>query len=229
MREKFRNITRLVREVRNFPIKTVTLGSDPDGKNLYASFNSRHPKLFLVKKKTIGVALIDKLNFPSAEAYLKSVNGKNSAAYFSRKAVGAGCHFEEIDPTIHAEGIHEIHLSQGSRQGREMDDSYKTKITDYPVNDHNAYYGVFKDDKLVAYLWIVKSGELMLMNRIMGHSNFLDHGIMYLLVTSFVQLSYGLKQTVIMYDTLLGGTDGLKMFKKRCGFKPYRVKWNQTL
>jgi hypothetical protein len=107
-----------------------------------------------------------------------------------------------------------------------MDATYQEKITDYPINAHNLYFGIFKDEKLVAYLWIVTSGELMLMNRIMGHSDFLDFGIMYLLVTSFVQSSFSMPAKVIMYDTLLGGGDGLKMFKKRCGFKAYRAKWS---
>jgi hypothetical protein len=29
----------------------------------------------------------------------------------------------------------------------------------------------------------------------------------------------------IMYDTFFGASDGLKRFKKKLGFKPYKVRW----
>jgi hypothetical protein len=29
----------------------------------------------------------------------------------------------------------------------------------------------------------------------------------------------------IMYDTFFGATDGLKQFKKKLNYKPYKVKW----
>jgi hypothetical protein len=28
-----------------------------------------------------------------------------------------------------------------------------------------------------------------------------------------------------MYDTFVGGTAGMRTFKERCGFLPYRVNW----
>lgn len=222
---KIKTISKLIKDVKEFPKKSITLGGDETGKRLFDNFTSKHPKLFLVKKKTIGVALVDKSEFASPEVYLKSVNGKNSAAYYSRKAAAAGCTFMQIDANKHVDEIHEIHLSAASRQGRKMDATYEEKIVDYPVDDNNLYFAVCKDNKVVAYLWIVKTGDLMLMNRIMGHTDFLDFGVMYLLVTAFVQHAFSLPATYIMYDTLLGGGDGLKLFKKRCGFKPYRVKW----
>lgn len=227
MNPKIKDIPKTIQEIRSFPIKKVILGIDEDGKRLYSSFNSRHPKFPLVRKKTIGLALIDKRDFESSETYLKSVNGKNSAAYFSRKAAKNECVFKSINANDFVDEIDAIHISAGQRQGRSIDASYLDKITEYPADEHNLYFGVFKDEKLVAYLWIVRSGELLLMNRIMGHNDFLDLGIMYLLVTSFVQAAFEISSPVIMYDTLLGGGDGLKLFKKRCGFKPYRVKWIQ--
>ena len=32
-------------------------------------------------------------------------------------------------------------------------------------------------------------------------------------------------QVYFMYDTFFGGTDGIKLYKKRHQFKPYKVKW----
>ena len=226
MIKKIKKLKSIYKEVKGFPIVKVILENNAIGKKLYSSFNSRHPKYFFIGKKTIGVALIEKEKFSSAAEYIQSVNGKNSAAYYSRKAKAAGCVFTSINANDYAEEIHAIHLSAESRQGKKLDTAYENKIANYPVDDNNLYFGILKENKLIAYLWIVKSGDLLLMNRIMGHSQFLDFGTMYLLVTSFVEFSYQLDSKIIMYDTMLGGTEGLKLFKKRCGFKPCRVNWS---
>lgn len=225
--KKFSEIKQIIKTVKSLPSVEIHLDNSQEGNQLYNYFNSRHPKFLFLKRKKYGVGLISLTDFDSAEAYIKSVNGKNSAAYFSRKAIGKNCRFETIDPNNFINEIHEIHLSAKSRQGREIDNTYQSKIESYPINSNNTYFGVFADDKLVAYLWIVNSGDLLLMNRIMGHSNFLDLGIMYLIVTEFIQHSFTLNSKYIMYDTLIGGSEGLKLFKKRCGFKPYNVNWKK--
>lgn len=225
--KKISEIRQIIKTVKSLPTVEIKLDNSEEGNQLYSYFNSRHPKFLFLKRKKYGVGLIHMKEFTSPEAYIKSVNGKNSAAYFSRKALSKNCRFEQIDPNNYVNEIHEIHVSAKSRQGREIDDSYQSIIETYPLNSSNFYFGIFTDDKLVAYLWIVMSGDLLLMNRIMGHSNFLDLGIMYLLVTEFVQFSFSLNSNYIMYDTMLGGSEGLKMFKKRCGFKPCNVNWKK--
>jgi hypothetical protein len=35
----------------------------------------------------------------------------------------------------------------------------------------------------------------------------------------------GASAKYIMYDTFFGATRGMRMFKQKLGFKPYRVKW----
>ena len=88
----------------------------------------------------------------------------------------------------------------------------------------------FKDNLLVSYLWVVKSGELAVLNRLLGHADHLNDGIMYFMVTSYVEneLTQNGRTRFVMYDTFFGAGDGLKMFKTRCGFNPYRVKWKQS-
>ena len=109
-----------------------------------------------------------------------------------------------------------------------MDESYKKKI-DFPINDRNQYFGIFKENKLAAYLWIVKTGQLALMNRILGNADDLDSGMMYLLTTTFIADCIDKPNEIkyAMYDTIFGAKDGLLLFKKRCGFKPYIVVWKQ--
>ena len=122
--------------------------------------------------------------------------------------------------------VFEINNSVAFRQGKEMDKSYQ-EFRNYPINDNNLYFGVYNGGILVSYLWVVKSGELAILNRLLGHQDYLKDGIMYYMILSYIEyeLSVKSKTQIVMYDTFFGASDGLKMFKNRCGFKPYRVKW----
>ena len=223
----FKKIKNIITEIRTLPKITVSMGGDEYGNKFFPYFTKPHPRYFLFKNKTLGVALINLSDFKSPQEYTKSVNGKNSAAYFSRKAIKLGYHFKSIIPNQFVEQIYLINTSASQRQGVEMEISYKEKKNDYPLDKYNNYFGVFKEDRLVAYLWLVQTGELVLVNRILGHAEHLDGGIMYLLLTSFTEhvITTIPKAKVIMYDTLFGASTGLKMFKNRCGFKPYKVNW----
>jgi hypothetical protein len=224
MINKLRNI---FAEISVLPAMKVCLDNSDTGKRLFVNFTKRHPKYFIFKQKTIGVALICLNDFQDSNAYIQSVNGKNSAAYFSRKALRAGYLFEAIDPEAHRLAILEINQSASSRQGRRMDESYTTDLIQYPKDNHNAYFGVFKENVMVAYLWVVKSGELAVLSRLLGHADHLSNGVMYLLITSYIEQELFKLHDVrfVMYDTFFGAGDGLKLFKTRCGFRPYKVKW----
>lgn len=78
-------------------------------------------------------------------------------------------------------------------------------MSNYPVNENNLFYGVFKDNVLVSYLWVVKSGELALLNRLLGHAEHLNDGIMYFMVTSYVEneIKQNGSTRFVMYDTFL--------------------------
>lgn len=90
-------------------------------------------------------------------------------------------------------------------------------------------FGVF-DAKgvLKAYAYVLVSGEVCFFVRILGHGDDLEKGIMYYLVSEVVREMTDLKSDRpkwLMYDTYFGATQGLKYFKERCGFEPYRVNW----
>ncbi|MFM9007125.1 MAG: GNAT family N-acetyltransferase [Bacteroidota bacterium] len=222
MKDALKLLAALVR----LPVRTVHLdGGHEEGKRMYASFTSAHPRMPLLSRKTWGIALIDLNSLQHPDAYYKSVSGKNSAAYFSRKSQKNGYQIQVFDPNLLQDQMLEIHRSVEMRQGKSIDSSY-LKPMQYPENDFNRYYGVFKDGKLTGYIWAIRSGELMVINRIMGHKNHLDQGIMYALVLYLVELAFSVGSVrFVMYDTLLNASEGLKMFKKRTGFSPYRVKW----
>lgn len=218
-----------IKEIFRLSTVSIQLGAGEYDRGLYTSFTKRHPRLFLIRNKTIGVGIIDSARFKKPADYMEAVNGKNSAAYFSRKASRAGYRFATVDANKFSDAIHLIHHSAESRQGIPLDKNYLDKRESYPTDDRHAYFGIFKDDVLVAYLWSIRSGQLLIINRIMGHAQHLKDGVMYLLVTSFVEQSLvnsGKERLFIMYDTMLGASGGLRMFKERCGFRPYRVKWS---
>lgn len=221
---KLRNI---FAEISAMPALSIKLDKSETGLLLYRSFTKRHPKYFIFKRKTIGVGLVCLDYFKEVSAYTQSVNGKNSAAYFSRKAQRAGYFFKKFNPEFSRASILEINLSASARQGRMMDESYTKDRLQYPQDENNAYFGIFQNDILVAYLWVVKSGELAVLSRLLGHADHLSQGIMYLMITAFIEQELAAKTTTrfVMYDTFFGAGDGLKLFKTRCGFKPCKVKW----
>ena len=210
------------------PLREIQLGNKVEDSRLFNSFQRRHSRFPLIRRKTIGIGLIDLSLFSNGKDYISSVNGKNSAAYFSRKSQRAGFQFKLINPNNFIDSIQKIHFSAKTRQGKEIEASYLNKIEKYPIDDRNSYFGIFRGDLLVAYLWAIKSSELIMINRIMGHSDFLKDGIMYQLLTEFITHTIDKEKTetkFVMYDTMLGASDGLRLFKERCGFRPYRVNW----
>lgn len=226
-----RRLLKILREISHLPKVRIELGNEPADAALFYSFSRRHPRLFIIGNKTIGVGLIDCRRFNTVEEYTASVNGKNSAAYFSRKAIRSGYRFDEIDAIKYSSAIHDIHLSSTIRQGIPMAAAYQRELKNYPMDHRNQYFGIFKENKLVAYLWIVRSGQVVIINRIMGHVDYLKEGVMYLLVTSFVEqeLSSVRSNQFIMYDTIFGASAGLRMFKERCGFIPMHVTWERRV
>jgi hypothetical protein len=207
------------------PSVTIALGGN---EAIYKLFSQRHPKYPLFRKKTIGVALLPINN--SADGYLESVNGKNSAAYYSRKAERKGYTFSKIDPNDYVDDIYAINTSKPERQGRSMAQQYVAKVDHYEMQENWRYFGVLSaEGKLVSYAWVPCHGQVWLLGTLLGHGDYLNDGVMYLLVTKVVLEMYSeiytSKNMYLMYDMFLGAQKGLRDFKLKCGFLPYRVRW----
>lgn len=189
-----------------------------------------HPFFKVIKHKTHAVALLNIEKFDTSLDYLNSIRGKNSAGYFARRAENAGYRFTEIDPNQLKDEIFEINTSAPVRHNKKMPESYTDKNMTYPVNEFIKYFGVFKGNKLVAYLYLRDIGDIWHINRLLGHIDFLKDGIMYLLLVKTISSIIENKRLAryVLYDTFLGSTDGLTLYKKRIGFSPYRVKWRLT-
>jgi hypothetical protein len=205
----------------------VSLGTSEDGKRYLKYFNKRSIKRIFTKFKKYNCSILDTKLYENQERYISTIKGKNSADYFARRCEKLHYTFREFDPNLEINAIFYINTSVNDRQGRKMDDSYLKKVTQWPSNEYNVWYGVFsKDGNLVAYLWAIKMNELCLINRILGHEEHLKKNVMYFLIVSFIkEIFNSMKNRVIMYDTFGRKENGLVLFKKRIGFKPYTVNF----
>ncbi len=234
MFQRVNKIISLIKEIQSLPkVKIAFKGSNAKSidnyKKIYQYFTKPH-RFKLFKNKTIGVALIDLNQYSSFEEYYKSINGKNSAAYYARKATKRGYRFLEIDRNNYIDDIYTINTSATVRQGKQMSSGYLKKQESYTHDANYRYFGVVDSDgRLLAYCNIAFFGEFSLVSALLGHKKYLNDGIMYLMLVEFMKIMfYDYKPKgyrYIMYDTFFGASDGLKMFKKKLGFTPYKVAW----
>jgi hypothetical protein len=191
----------------------------------YKNFTRRHSRYPLIKNKTMGIALIDLSNFKSSAEYLATVKQKDYAAYHGKIARRRGYTVRKIDRNNHIQEIHEINTSLDARQGRPMDMPYLTLQTEYDNGPPFQCYGVFDiEGRLMGYCSFGTYGNFAATERILGHKN--NDGFMYLLLLEIIcsLIDQGALR-FFMYDTFMGAQPGLKNFKKRIGFQPYRVSY----
>lgn len=196
---------------------------------VYRYFTKPH-RLILFKNKTLGVALIDLNLYENFDEYYKEINGKNSAAYYARKAIKREYKFQEIDRNHFVDDMYNINISAEIRQGRTMSSNYLNKVNIYIDEDNYRYFGVIDvDGKLVSYCNIGFYGEFALLNKLMGHKKYLNDGIMFLMMIELNRLMFNEYKkrgcVFIMYDTYYGASNGLKAFKDKLSYRPYNVKW----
>ena len=197
-----------------------------DIRSAHADFTRPHPRFKVFRNKTMGIALIDLAAFAGkASAYLETVRRTGYAGPQSRKAAARGYRLRPIDRNDHVDEIHAINTSCGERQGRPMDASYLVKKIRYDNLPHYACYGVFdRHGRLAAYCSVVRYGNFVSTDQLMGYKN--NDGIMYLLLSTIAcRLIEERDVDYFMYDTFLGAQQGLRDFKRRNGFSPYRVRY----
>jgi hypothetical protein len=229
-----KKILKIINTIINLPKVKIRFSNFTDTteskyKETYKYFTKLH-RLKLFRNKTLGVALIDLNLYQTYEEYYKSINGKNSSAYYARKATKREYVFKEIDRNDYINDIYDINTSAIMRQGRIMSSGYQELQTSY-VNEANyKYFAILnKGGVVVAYCNIGFYGEFALVVTLLGHKKYLNDGVMYLMMIELNKLMFneykekGYKY--IMYDTFFGASDGLKKFKEKLGYKTYKVKW----
>jgi hypothetical protein len=141
--------------------------------------------------------------------------------------------FNEVDYSRYSDDIYAINTSLHERQGRPMADGYLERrphgrLPEFPCDLHNTRtYGVLDAGgwDLVAYLTLHRSNELGMISMILGHGSFLTDEIMYLLFAGMVEDQAG-NPGVLYYNRFDSGTDGLRFYKERVGFREGDVAWS---
>lgn len=192
---------------------------------VHADFTRPHPRYRVFPNKAIGAALIHLAALEGPDAYLRLVRAHGHAGPQSRKASSRGYRMRAIDRNAHIDEIHAINTSLALRQGRPMDPHYLEPKTHYEARPHYRYYGVFdRDGRLAAYCNLGYFGNFALADQLLGYRN--RDGAMYLLLAEIIcGLIAERRIDYLMYDTFFGARPGLREFKRRAGFAPYRVRY----
>lgn len=233
-------ITKRVAEMWNLPRLSIDLMHHATRENdpffdsivrkFYQDARRRHPKFPLVRTMEFGVAVC---RLPATfDEYLREIEAAGRRNY--KKAGREGCSFRRINFNDHLEDIREIRQSSEFRQGRRMPDSYLADsvkpCTDpasrNPLHDY-AYFGVFREGKLVAYAGCLISGELCMINHILGHADFFELGVVPFLIVDLTRYLREHHPTVryYSYGTYFGASESLRRFKRKFLFMPHRVRW----
>src|SRR5258708_5476954 len=166
--------------------------------------------LFAARKYQYGVALCP---LPQTfEAYFMKIEASARRNY--KKALRSGYEFRKIDYNAHLDDIREIWMSMPIRQGavpKHMQEGQVWRISDPPSRSpYQAYpyYGVFKDNHLVAYSGCLITGELCSLNTLFGHASHLENGVVPLVLIETVRNLILHFPTVkyFVYDTFYGGS-----------------------
>jgi hypothetical protein len=161
------------------------------------------------------------------DIYLKDIGAKSRN--MNRKAEKNNIFCKIFNWNEKLDDIFEINTSSEIRQGRKMDDSYRNypKKIIYPdENDFNiVHIGAFVEEKLVGYIELYIYGNFAMINKILGHKNYLKFGVMNLMIKHCVEYAIEVKNIkYINYLTMQNRkNNSLSAFKYRVGFREYSL------
>lgn len=216
-------------ELYRLPRVRIEMSGDERCRLLYETFTQRHRRWRFLQNKAWGVAA---LRVPDDfDAYYGDPRRSHLRKQVNR-ARRAGYTFGQFEPLEHLPEIMSIHRSSGQRQGRPMHPDYldEAKVREF-FNASDEVFGVFDSRGMVrAYRGLRTCGPVACGERVLGHADHLDRGIMYLL---FAELIRGLcaarvasgQPDWLVYDMFSGASPGMRQFKQWIGFEPYRVSW----
>lgn len=226
--ERVASLYRLSVDLARLPVAHLHFRTRPAPehiRSIYQYFTQPHPRYKLFQNKSLGAALVDLRTFESGEHFIDFLRHKGRAVAERRRALARGHALRTIDRNQLVDAIHEINISSPVRQGRPMTPAYLEKQSHYEDLPHFRYYGVFDtDDRLVAYCNLGLLGNFAVIDRVLGLRT--TGGAMVLLLTEIVlKLIEEKNLDYLMYDTLFGARPGLRDFKRKLGFRPYRVRY----
>ena len=183
---------------------------------------------------TIYHSMLAMLRVPSTiESYAQRIGDKSRNMV--RKAERLGYRYTSVDPDQYLDDIVTIRTSEPMRQGRPIPGYFHSKprhllyahFKSASCGYHGEeFYGIFKDNTLVAYATLFLYGQLAQVNNILGHKDHRNHGVMNLLLYEMVRRLIQEKPWVKAINYLypdLGTASGIGLFKQSVGFEPMAV------
>jgi hypothetical protein len=207
-------------------VDVVASRGEPAEDEILRFLRRPHPRYRIVGNKVVGAALLRLDEFDDVEGYLAPLR---SARKRARRASRLGYAVASFDPNDRRSELLAIHTSLPERQGHPIDPSYLDAAAVYETGTHVEYIGVLRDDALVAYSELRYAGEIVGMNRVMGHGDHLADNVMFLLMAGIVEhvKSAHPETRYVFYDMFFGAGEGLRGFKTRLGFRPHYVHWKR--
>jgi hypothetical protein len=208
-------------------LDVVASRGEPPEDEILRFLRRPHPRYRIVGSKVVGAALLRLDGFDDVEGYLGPLRSTRKRV---RRATRLGYTVGLFDPNDRRSELLAIHTSLPERQGEPIDPSYLDPGAVYATGPFVEYVGVFRDDALVAYSELRYAGEIVGMNRVMGHGDHLADSIMFLLMAGIVGhvKEAHVETRYVFYDMFFGAGDGLREFKTRVGFRPYYVHWKRA-
>ena len=214
-------------EVLRAPRVELCLSNTTAARRRHAELTARHPTLHVVSRGGFGAALMPLPD--SMDDYLKS---RTRMRRNRRKAIAAGFEFTAFHGPEHVDDMLAIHRSAPVRQGQPMHGAYLDEATveGYAARARTLSGIVDRTGVVRAYAHTEIQGELGSFQRLIGHADSLDDGVVYLLTSEVIRLFIDARQATglprwVMCGVLWGNSSGLAYFKRRAGFKPYRASF----
>jgi hypothetical protein len=207
-------------------VAVVASRGDPAEDELLRVFSRPHPRYRIVGSKAVGAALLPLDEFEDVDGYLAGLRYARRRVLRARRL---GYAIAPFDPDERRSELLAIHRSLPERQGQPIAAAYVDPAAVYdrgPLVDH---LGVFRDGTLLAYGQLRHAGEIVGLNRVMGHGDHLHDGIMFLLMAGVVEHVKATRPDTryVFYDMFFGAGPGLRAFKTHLGFRPHYVRWRR--
>jgi hypothetical protein len=225
---------RRTREILRSERVRIEMSGDEHAYRIYKMFKAPHRLLPLVGRKCFGTAL---LHVPTAAqgGYLKGGTYRE-ARRKHRRAVDAGFTFRTFRSAEYIDQMMDINRSADFRQGRPMAEEYRSRdaVSKFCAEAPELYGAFDRQGVLKAYAQVVDLGEVLALDRLLGHADALPLGVMYLLLVGYINDAIQRYRATglpiwAQYDMFWGASPGLRQFKRELGFRPYRVslRWQE--
>ena len=216
-------------ELTRLPGAKIEMTGETACRGYYVAFTRRHARWRVIQNKRWGVALVALPERP--EDYPRQVSRLMRRRV--KRATEAGFTFVQVDPVQRLDEILAINRSSAERQGRPMHADYfdEEAVRQYFGRAGEVFGVADAAGILRAYLTLRTCGDVAFIERLLGHADALEEGVMYLLIMGSIQEVIERRQAEgrpkwFMYDMFPGASDGIRTFKHVIGCRPYRVSWS---